>query len=944
MMKKRLPIIITLTGILSVISYVGNTAETTNSVALKSIDVKHTITQIRTAQGKKGEYILANTYEGKLLAFDYNGKKLWQQNLANNNIMNRDIWAGDINGDNVDEIFAASANGTLYALSDTGKIIWTFKQNDAPLNAVTTAKKNGISYVVVGGYDKNLYYLNTNGALVKTIASSTYSIDRSWGKGIIPPKYLHITNFIRSTPVDKDNDNIVVHGVLNSNSGTGSLYEFETLADQPFRVSSVVGNGDVKGDLRIVDKDKDGTKEYILGPSSMIHNAKLVFAEPSSADASLLEQRIYDINKIVKNIDRFGYRVGQVEVLNTKNDYNYLALFGSKILLIPSDLSYEKTEVLSSHYSFNDMRKSEKENKLILASAQSGGSSIHIFDLSNNDWKQSYEKIKPPGHIKKILSNTQKVRDNLATFKKPNWQREQKKVYMMSESRKGVEALISHYNKIDKSPIFLNSIFDSKVENLDRSNFTNEVMKNKRDPRRKYVLTQQQVLDNFTPKFNNEPGISTWGGHGNDPYMFGLDTKKKLIDAAKGKKFVFIFPELEGHDEDYAWMIQDQLIPLAKHAKNKNANIYVRTKHTFWQSIAYLPMWEDLMSGEYANVFVPAMEETTDKSMELSLAARAGTWLSGASNSWGDRIARDNPSFDRTRQHSHQMLPNGYLRKMIYSISNGARYLDNFPVDQQYMSLLWELIAKGVLFVPERNELLHLSPIHLSMIEPNKHFLNEGNNTKWLTFYNEDIEKNNKMVFSRLNGSWPGAVNTPWDFSRYAAGVNERRLNFLPPYSNGLVLLTPLQKGACKESNPRGKMVDNLHPIYKNVMEEYVTDGYYYYSNNLTKKYEADKYYTTIENKIKQKSTLLPLTVEGGVAWTLAQVSPTHLRLTLIDGGFINPSDKTAKITLHSAKVKTMKDILNNEIFSISNSSNININIPAGMFRFIDIELNEALK
>ena len=30
------------------------------------------------------------------------------------------------------------------------------------------------------------------------------------------------------------------------------------------------------------------------------------------------------------------------------------------------------------------------------------------------------------------------------------------------------------------------------------------------------------------------------------------------------------------------------------------------------------------MSGEYADVFVPSMEETTDKTMELSLAGRMG--------------------------------------------------------------------------------------------------------------------------------------------------------------------------------------------------------------------------------------------------------------------------------------------------------------------------------
>ena len=42
----------------------------------------------------------------------------------------------------------------------------------------------------------------------------------------------------------------------------------------------------------------------------------------------------------------------------------------------------------------------------------------------------------------------------------------------------------------------------------------------------------------------------------------------------------------------------------------------------------------------------------------LSLAARMGLWTSGVVDDWGARCARDNASFDRLRQHSHQMLPN----------------------------------------------------------------------------------------------------------------------------------------------------------------------------------------------------------------------------------------------------------------------------------------------
>ena len=43
------------------------------------------------------------------------------------------------------------------------------------------------------------------------------------------------------------------------------------------------------------------------------------------------------------------------------------------------------------------------------------------------------------------------------------------------------------------------------------------------------------------------------------------------------------------------------------------------------------------------------------------------------------------------------MLPNHFLRMMVYHVSLGAQYLDNFVVDQDYMSLLWELLEQPLM-------------------------------------------------------------------------------------------------------------------------------------------------------------------------------------------------------------------------------------------------------
>ena len=137
---------------------------------------------------------------------------------------------------------------------------------------------------------------------------------------------------------------------------------------------------------------------------------------------------------------------------------------------------------------------------------------------------------------------------------------------------------------------------------------------------------------------------SAAAGRGNDPYMFSTDTMLEFADAAVARDMisVFIYPELEQYDDDIGSVLREHFYPLAEHIQGKRQYLYIRSKHAFWQSIVYLPLWSRLLSGEFTDVFVPSMEETTDKTMEQSLAGRIGLWASGVVGQWGSRCARDN--------------------------------------------------------------------------------------------------------------------------------------------------------------------------------------------------------------------------------------------------------------------------------------------------------------
>lgn len=902
--------------------------------ALISIETDHTIQKVRTAHWNKETVVIGASYEGALLAISQDGFIQWKNELSG--FMIHDIWCADVTGDGNDEVIVANADGGIYCIDARGQVLWTFQPSEVPMYAVTVVHKDNQAYVVCGGFDLNIYYLSAQGAQLKKIASSTYSIEKPWGTGYIPPKNLHFSNFLRPMLKADGTEMLVVHGSQNNMQGSGSIYLFDVMADLPFTKVAVKANTPM-GEFRISDADGNGRQEIVLGYSghqNTTHAVRLDLTSGMTKD----DWEEYPISGL-----GFGYSVLQPELIKDGGKDKYLFLVGNHIILANADFSDTGEEKLISKYAYNDMWKDG--SKIILASAQSGGSNIHILDTSNPDWKAEYINLNPSGKIQKILNNTATYRNHLATYTKPADERDPLPVYLMTEdtddglAKEVADDIRANYT----TPMFMGGSHMSQAENWDRSGMANEKYKNKRDARRKYVYTQQQAVDHITAWYAGQPGIAYWGGHGNDPYMFQRSTTEQIIDFAAGKKTILIYPELEDHTADFAWVMDDLFYPLADYAGTRNANIFVRTKHNFWQANIYLPMWEQVLDGKYSNVFVPSMEETSDKAMDISVAGRVGVWASGVFDSWGTRGVPDNPSFDRSRQFSHQRLPNHFMRHIVYHMAYGAQYINNFSVDQDYMSFIWELIAKGALYVPKSEEIVSFSPVHLGMKSPDEHYLNEGSSLKWSTFYNEQFEEENKFVFSRQNATWMAAKVNDWDFSSFASGVKDRRQNFLPSYPNGLVMITPPQEGQfAKTGVPRGALTDHLHPLYKNIVKEYVTDGRYYYSPT-GEQYDAGTHAAQVKQGIIDGAAKIPVTVSGDVAWVVAQTSPKHLRLTIIDNGYLNPDDRQAVVTFNTVTPVKMKDILDGTTYNVNDPTQVKVEVPCGLFRFIDIELSSEL-
>lgn len=100
-------------------------------------------------------------------------------------------------------------------------------------------------------------------------------------------------------------------------------------------------------------------------------------------------------------------------------------------------------------------------------------------------------------------------------------------------------------------------------------------------------------------------------------------------------------------------------------------------------------------------------------------------------------------------------------------------------------------------------------------------------------------------------------------------------------------------------------------------------------------------YYRQVAAEIANRSKLLPLTVSGGVGWVCVQTAPKHLRLTLVDSGYLNPQARTAIVEFHAVRPRKMTDLLDGKVFPVSGARSIPVDVPLGLFRFIDIELDK---
>ena len=862
----------------------------------------HTVYHLQAATVDAGgrRAVVSAAYDGMVQCHAVDGTLLWQSPTGG--FFPFDLGVGDSDGDGFDEAFVASADGTLYAFDHDGKALWKFAK-EPPLYQVCVARsKSGAATILTGGIERILYALSAQGEVLRSAP------------------FEHLIRDIRAGDFLGDGNDYAAVVTANNGREGFRLHLLDPEGLKPVWQEPIDLTDREKGGSRIrvfslvpMDVNADGAEEMVMSVST-----------GTSADLAAYTGRGERLTmKPCKGSNRRPYRMNLLAAVKspTLHDEFILGLFGSELIVYSLDGSNRSVHLSSN--AFSNIAFDPKTNSCLLGSDIAGDDGITILHLDGEGWQKAFESAGPIGRLAQVRRNLEVLADQAQAFSAPPYQ----------PAARGALAIVQQKpDEVDRmykqERSYRHLQFASYVHYTERYESGIENPKWRKEFEQRHsgdVTPREEILAEARRMEAAGQDFVVWAGHGR---IFGIDfyisleTIEELLKAAPKTLQGFVFAELENYNEPAKKAVLTQLAPMAQmclqYGKKK---VLLRNKNIFWNGSCCHDAWkETLLGGKWREIFVPSMEETNCRTQEISLSGRVGLWMTNRFERHSARVVTDNATYSRNWEWGQQQTISHFLRSLALQASLGADILHINLYGSRYEDLLplFELLEKGALWVPRREEILSISPVCLGMRDPSESYLEHGTNGHAESAWRPSA---GPSAFDRLDCYWGGAPIPEHDFSYYAFGSRARMLNFLPKFPYGLVCMIPDETDLAQ-----------CPPFQRKI----TTDGEFFYDEEGRKRLAPD-YKPVVEQALAQAAEGLPLRVEGDVAWSAARLDSTHVRVTLLDSGYIDPADRSAEIVLQRLEGLSCRDILSGEELPIR-EERIALTVPAGVFRILDIE------
>ncbi|MGY6650263.1 outer membrane protein assembly factor BamB family protein [Wenyingzhuangia sp. IMCC45574] len=864
-----------------------------------SFNVTETTVRNATVGTVKGQEVLfVSSLSDGVGCYTLDGEKLWSAKIETPAVI-FEIEAADVDGDSNDDLLAASANGTIYCWASTGKLLWQFSSDHKVRFSEIAVVNNGSVQIFAGGNDYQLYELNAKGALVSTTKI----------KGVV--RKIEAGNFASKNKQDlflmtyaHDKFRWEYLGILDASTKT----EIKELSYKKSKYKEL--NKAMLTDIEVADINKDGFSDVLF------------FGDVSWTPVFIVLDS--NLNQIVnykgtrKELQRYANVKGTC-LLPVKDEIMFQ--YGGFTHRL--NLQGKLLEKLGTRYAkgneivFSDFTVAPKSKQLIAAGEVDGGNGVYAFNLQKKSWLSTSHEI--AGTMAQVEKNLNLLYKQMLDFKMPSYQKKSDKSWVMVTSKK----IDSKVKKLKGNEVEF-VIQKAPKEGTERSGLVAKIGKTalKKDKRGKYQDSREAIVNKAKEYEKTGQHFTFWAGHGNDPFYIQIETLEQILEVAPNTCRGFVYAEMDNVEDPRVQHFVREYVPrLAKAIrKNKNrAKLYFRYKNTFWGLTNKLPLWQELFfSNKYNDILAPASEDTSNRTQDVNLSGRVGMFVAGYVDDFAMRLIDDNPTSWRPLSPGGQCSISPYLRQGVMMAAYGAKHgvVADVPFTQGHgLNILFGLMKSGALPLVEKEDILSIGSWHL-IKEVDAHLIHTIDNHHSMKQYKKTDDED---VFSVTQMHWAGTNIPEHDYSKIALGVDYRWLNYMPVMPNGMVPIAPIEYASKLEKSGVSYSVSNGS---KGVV-----------ANELVTAKEYAKEFKEIVAKGKSK---LPVVVKGA-SWSAVRIDKNHVRVILVDPGYIEPKDRDVEITFNGKLPKSAVDILSKEKVKIVKGK-VNTKVLAGSLQFIDLE------
>ncbi len=826
--------------------------------------------------------------------YNLKGEKIWDFKLEVPAVI-FEIQSTDIDGDGNDDLLAASGNGNIYCWSSEGKLLWKFNPgHKVRFSEIAVVKNNNQIKIFAGGNDYQLYEIDVQGKLISTtkIKGAVRKIESG--------KFRNKENeelFLMTYNSDKFRWEFM--GILDAESKEIlKSVKINHPSLKELRKAMVT-------DISIADINKDGLSDILFfGDVSFAPIFTAV-----NGDFNIISK--FKASK--KESQRYGHAKGTC-LLPVRDEVMFQ--FGGVMYRL--DLSGKLIDKNGERYGGNVYSNFvvEPNSKQLIATGEvDGGNGVYFYNLKRKSWLFKDQKLK--GTMVQVEKNLDVLYEQILDFKMPSYQQKSDESWVMVCSKK----IDTKVNRLKGNNIQF-VIQKAPKESTDRTSMVAVMGKiaSKKDKRGKYKDSREDIVKMARDYEKEGQPFTFWAGHGNDPFYIQIETLEEVLRVAPKTCRGFVYAEMNNiKDPRVVHFVREYVPRLAKAIRvNNKAKLYFRYKNAFWGLTNKLPLWQELFfSKKYNDFLIPASEDTSNRTQDVNLAGRVGMFAAGYVDDFAMRLVDDNPTSWRPLSPGGQRSFSPYLRQGVMMAAYGAKHgviFDNHFTKGPGLNILFGLMKSGALPIAKKENILSISSWHL-IKDVDDHLIHTIDQHHSLKQYSIEDDK---AVFSVAQMHWAGANIPEYDYSKIALGVDYRWLNYMPEMPHGMVPIAPYEY--------KDELLKNKTPFS-------MSNGSKAYSNE--KIISAKDYASEFNNIVNQGEAQLPIVVKGA-SWSAIRLDESHVRVIIVDPGYIEPKDRNVTITFNNNLPKSAIDILSKKEVKIKENT-IKTKVLAGSLKFIDL-------